>query len=483
MTLWTWVGETAKDLREAGHTEAADAVIGMPKLAVEGDVVRLRAGLPAALRAARDVTESRWLENFLEHWPLAARVGDRGEGATALPEAEARLSAAHVDGAECASAACAAENVLACYANIDGPGNAADRIALTTEAMATARIGEPAWESLVLAHANALIDDERPDEAVRVLDDRAREAGKAGVHVSVDYDFGYVRALRCQERPTEALQTLDRLEVNGTGTWPRGVPRAAAQRRIRFERARVLAELARKGERPAEDALAALPGLQEADAHPAFRRAWADAVEKLVAEGALPNDWRLGVTLTTWSRYFERVDARRPCLELSLSAARLAAARGAKWVAESALDRGHRALGGIRHGDDPAAELARAGAEAECVQGTDPGIPAEHVLAHLREEPPERVDPERQADLLITALEQRPDDAALLNALGQVGRTLMLTDAAAEPHWRHVRRDPGDQKAALSLLETLLYDNDTVGVRALVRALADAALVTSEPVS
>lgn len=69
-----------------------------------------------------------------------------------------------------------------------------------------------------------------------------------------------------------------------------------------------------------------------------------------------------------------------------------------------------------------------------------------------------------------------PHDTPLLTALGQVGRTLMLSDAATEPQWRHVREQPGDQRAALSLLETLLHDNDTVGVRTLVSTLAAGAL-------
>ena len=76
------------------------------------------------------------------------------------------------------------------------------------------------------------------------------------------------------------------------------------------------------------------------------------------------------------------------------------------------------------------------------------------------------------------ALSARPHDTALLSALGQVGRTLMLSDAATEPQWRHVREQPGDQRAALSLLETLMHDNDTAGVRDLVRTLAAGALST-----
>lgn len=481
MMLWTWVGETANELSASGHAEAAEAVQDMPQLAVEGEFARLKAGLPAALRAADDVAGRPWLRGYLEHWPLAARVGNRAEGESVRGAAEGRLRSAHASEVGCAPAACAAENVVACYANIDGPGNAGDRASVLTEAMDTTEPGEPAWEALVRAHADMLVDDERPDEAVHVLDARAREVRDAGADVSFDFGFGYVRALHQQDRFTDALRTLDHMDAHAAGLWPRGIPRAAAQRRIRFERARVLAWLARTGERPTDEAVAALPALREADAHPAFRAAWTDAAENLITAGALRNEWQLGVALTTWSRYFERVGAWRPCLEVSLSAARLAVSRGARWVAENALERAYRALGRIRRADDPAADLAEARAGAQRLPTPVLDVPAEQILARLRTEPPEQVDPERQADLVVTALEYRPEDSVLLNALGQVGRTLMLTDAAADLHWRRVRTAPGDEKAALSLLETLLHDNDAPGMRTLVRTLADAAVVGSEP--
>ncbi|MFC4561213.1 hypothetical protein ACFO4E_05000 [Nocardiopsis mangrovi] len=483
MSVWTWLAETARDLREGGHAELADAVARLPQLAADGDAARIATLLPPARRAARDAGAPAWLPAFLDHWPVAARVGDRAEGTVALPDALAQLDNAHPESgrAGCPPAVCAAENALACYATIDGPGYVVDRAALLTRARAHTRPGHPAFPALALAHADTLVDDDRPDEAVAELDARAADVRATGGRVGIDYAFGYVRALRHQDRHADALAALGRIEAAGTAPWPSGPVRSAALRRIRVERARLLAWLARTGRCPVEDAVDALPDLRDADAHPALRPAWAEAAENLAAHGALRNDWRLGVTLTTWSRYCERVGAHRPCLELSLSAARLAAARGARWVAESAVLRAERALARVRRVDDPAGDLAEARAAVGAVPPVVLPVPAADLLALLRTEPPEQVDPERQADLVVAALPYRPDDASLLNALGQVGRTLMLTDVAAEPQWRHVRRMPGDQKAALSLLETLLYDNDTAGVRTLVRTLTDAALITPEP--
>ncbi len=97
---------------------------------------------------------------------------------------------------------------------------------------------------------------------------------------------------------------------------------------------------------------------------------------------------------------------------------------------------------------------------------------ADRILEYLRAQPSDEVNPEEQAEQVNAALAAIPHDTPLLTALGQVGRTLMLSDAATEPQWRHVRERPGDQRAALSLLETLMHDNDTAGVRDLVRTLA-----------
>ncbi|MDA2805166.1 hypothetical protein [Nocardiopsis suaedae] len=483
MTLWTWVAETSRRLREEGHAETADAVARLPQLAAEGEVGRIRGLLPTALRAARADAGvlPPWTEGYLNHWGAAARVGHRGEGTAALDLVEGALRTAHgedgdedEDGGACGPAACAAQNVLDCYANIDGPGRTVDRTALLAEAMTHGGPGLPAWEALVVAHADMLIDDERPDEAVRELDLRAAEIREAGSEVGMEYGFAYVRALRYQERYTDALLTVDRLEEGALQMVPVGVPRSAAARRLRFERARLLAWLARSGLKPPEEAREALPETAEADANPRLRKAWVDAAEDLVSLGELRNDWRVGVALTSWSRYAERVGAHRPCAQMSMAAARLAAARDARWVADCAIRRAQRALVRVRRAQDLENDLEEAHEMVRDVPAVALPTEPEDLLDELRKEPRASVDPERQADLVVAARARRPDDTALLNALGQVGRTLMLSDTAAEPQWHHVRREPGDQKAALSLLETLLHDNDTAGVRTLVRTLTEA---------
>ncbi|GAB3453355.1 hypothetical protein GCM10027570_32460 [Streptomonospora sediminis] len=492
MALWRWLSETARELRADGRTELAEHLVRLAQMAADGHADAADAALPAAARAAAADSAPDWAAALVGHWPLAARVGDRAEGESALPATLLRLRASHPDGAGpgagaaagsggadtaagCVPAACAAEPVLACYANIDGPGHVVDRATLVAQGLAHAQPGQPAWEALVLAQADMLIDDERPDEAVRELDTRAAAVRSAGSDVSLSYAFGYVRALRHQDRYDDALAVLDRVEDGMTAAWPGGAARAAPRRRTRIERARLLAWLARTGRHCPQQARAQLPDLREADAHPRLRPAWAEAAENLVAAGALDNDWRLGTALTSWSRYFEQVGAHRLCLRLCLIAARLAAARDARWTTDCALRRAERALQRVRRAAEEAGDLDEIRAGAARRPRRELPAPAAEVLPLLRRQPAGEVDPESQADLVLAALAERPGDSALLNALGQVGRTLSLADAAAEQHWPRVRSVPGDQKAALSLLETLLADKDTAGLRSLVRIITAAA--------
>ncbi|GAB3212538.1 hypothetical protein ACQEU5_15945 [Marinactinospora thermotolerans] len=476
MALWAWVGGTARELRAAGHTELAAAVERMPRLALEGNLTRLDAELPQALRVARAAEGVPRLEEYLRHWPLAARVGPLKHGAIALADAEAHRGALHAQGTGyCPPPVCGAENLLSCYANIDGPGYAVDRAALLTEAAQHTEPGQPAFEALALAHAAMLVDDERPDEAVHHLDAQAARVRATGTDVGLYYGFGYVRALRHLDRHSAALDVLAHLENNGVARWPEGAPRTDAHRRIRFERARLMAWLARTGRRPAEEALAVLPDVLEAEAHPSLRLTWVEAVEQLVEVGVVRNDWRIGATLTSWTRYLEKVGAYRPCLEMALIALRLATARGARWVALSTVQRAQRALFRLRRADDLRDDLIEAREGAARIPPSVLQVEPEELLVRLRAEQADEVDPERQADLVLAALELRPDDTTLLAAFGQVGRTLKLADVVVETQWARVRRAPGDQMAALALLETLLHDEDVPGVRSLVRTLSSAA--------
>ena len=489
MPMWTWTGETARRLANAGQAELAEAVVGLPELAEAGDAVRVESVARSALRTARRLVAESGAEQaevpgvfgpdtlfFLAHWPLAVRVSALAEGGRALPRAVAAVEDApgpHTHGPLPVSPL---EILVRCHANIDAAGTTGLRRELLSSRSLAGWERTPAWTAFTLARVHLLIDEDDPERAEAELR-RYEHTATGPALLGADGTFALVRALRHRDAHIQALEVLDRMEAE-LALEPDHPRRPALRRRIRFERSRLLSWVSRLGQCPARDAVAPLPTVEEAEAHPSLRPAWVEAVENLVCQGIVRNDWRLGVRVTTWSRYFERVGAPRRGAELALAAARLAVGRGALWVAGCSARRAERLIGDLAETGEIRGDLAEVHSMIASMPPIRPLAPPDRILDFLRAQPAEEVDPENQAEQVNAALEHRPHDTPLLTALGQVGRTLMLSDAATEPQWRHVRERPGDQRAALSLLETLLHDNDTAGVRDLVRTLAAGALPT-----
>ncbi|SIO89734.1 hypothetical protein [Nocardiopsis sp. JB363] len=493
MPMWIWAGETARRLRATGQDELAEAVTRLPQLAEAGDAVKVEASARSAMRVARRLVAEAGNQEaavpgvfgpptlfFLAHWPLAVRVGALGEGHRALDQARAVVRdepGPHEHGPMPVSALA---SLVRCHANIDSRGTTQIRRELLSARSLSGWEDTPAWPAFTLARVHLLIDEEQADRAEAELR-RYEHTATGPALLGSEGVFALVRALRHQDKHTDALDALDRMEAElelGEGRGAANPRRPALVRAIRFERARLLSWLARLGLCDARKAIALLPTVDEAEACPNLRPIWAEAVENLVCQGSVRNDWRLGARVTTWSRYFERVGAPRRGAEMALTATRLAGGRGAHWVAECSALRAERLITELGAAEEISGDLTEARAMVRGMNPIRPLAPASNILEFLRAQPAEDVDPEEQAEQVNVALAALPHDSALLSALGQVGRTLMLSDAATEPQWRHVREQPGDQRAALSLLETLLHDNDTGGVRDLVRTLAAGALPT-----
>ena len=486
MPMWTWAGETGRRLRAAGQEELADAVTSLPVLAEAGETVRVEAVARSALRRARrlaaEAGEAGAPEalgpatlHYLAHWPLAVRTGALAEGSRSLDQAAAAAAEEPEPLAHGPLPVSALHTLVACHANVDSRGTTAVRRELLSARRLAGWERTPAWPAFTLARVNLLVDEEAPDRAEAELR-RYEHTATGPALFGAEGVLTLVRALRHQDKHTDALEALDRMEAELSLGEPADPRRTALRRTIRFERARLLSWLARIGACDAREAITVLPTVEEAEAYPRLRPAWTEAVENLVSLGSVRNDWRLGVRVTTWSRYFERVGAPRRGAELALAATRLATGRGAHWVASCSAQRAERLIGELSRTEEIFGDLAEARALVGAMPPIQPLAPADQILEFLRAQPVEEINPEQQAEQVNAALAAMPHDTPLLSALGQVGRTLMLSDAATAPQWRHVREQPGDQRAALSLLETLLHDNDTVGVRTLVRTLAAGAL-------
>src|SRR3954468_292301 len=135
--IWAWVGDTQRELHEAGNEGLAIALGDVPAQALEGRYGQLDVVAPAVAQQAEALGQP-WLELFARYWHLIGRVGDRGNGEAALDDArELAEFAERGDVSDCPSAPAAVEALAMTLGNTDGPGYAEERLTLLNAALAS----------------------------------------------------------------------------------------------------------------------------------------------------------------------------------------------------------------------------------------------------------------------------------------------------------------------------------------------------------
>jgi hypothetical protein len=175
--IWAWVGETQQQLSEAGNAGFAMALGDLPAQAYEGRYPQLDVMAPAIAQQAESV-DLPWLEFYARYWHLIGRVGDRAQGAVAIGDAESLVAfAQREDVRECPSVPAAVEALAIAQANADGPGYAADRLALLGPAIEALEPTDAAYAGLVTQYVSALTDAGRADEAVSYAETAIQRLG------------------------------------------------------------------------------------------------------------------------------------------------------------------------------------------------------------------------------------------------------------------------------------------------------------------
>lgn len=170
MDIWQWVSETVTDLQESGQERLATIVNRLPQAALAHRYEEADALAYEGLGLARSLG-APWLQVFIRHWHLQARVANRGEGASALAEAVSALEAAHRDETrDCPQAVCTVQDLAICYSRTDGVGWAPERLAVAEEALASINPSWPCFACITSEKATALNDLGRPEEALSALD-------------------------------------------------------------------------------------------------------------------------------------------------------------------------------------------------------------------------------------------------------------------------------------------------------------------------
>lgn len=472
MDIWNWVEKLQGDLRQAGQAQNAHLLNRLADDVSELQVDRVDALLPEA-RALGKALDNPWVDVYVGHWALRNRVGNRVEGESALGEAVALFERAHrEDTLECPQSICVTQDLAACYGNIDGPGWVPERVEVCDETLA--RI-DPSWacfQCLSCEKADALLDDDRGQEALNYLQAQADAIEACGKEVFDSFPEMQIKILLGLGRAEEALALIDKREAEVVASGEYEPANCTVPRRL--SKAWALAQLGRD-----EEALQQMVPWSELT--PNYWRLWANTAAALCRRDPARNTWDLGTRFNTIIEHFARVGSHRLLIEVAALSLELALQRGARWVAQRQLGLARAHLPQLRQDRGASALVAALAARVESLPEVAPlPVPATELLAWLeaRGEQNHSRDPEQEAQWLLQAHAQYPDDepladtaASALNACGAQAeaRTLLWDFVAAHP--QH------DGAAAYTLMRWLAEQGDDAGLRRLAGVFRDSVPV------
>ncbi|MBB2912205.1 tetratricopeptide (TPR) repeat protein [Streptosporangium becharense] len=380
--IWAWVGDTQRQLHEAGNTGLAMAIGDVPAQALEGRYPQLDVIAPAIAQQAEGL-QLPWLEFYARYWHLIGRIGNRAQGAVAIADAETLAEFAERDDVrDCPSAPGAVVALAIAQANTDGPGYAADRVAALSALDVPP--SSPAFAAVAEQQVAALVDAGRVQEAIAHAEAAVEALGGAGREASWELGAASARALLAAGRTEDALSALD----SASGFKPDDP--VAKEHREGVLRALLLATLGR-----VQEAVDALPDLDVVGDHPRVWVEWSRAVHKLAGSEQITNSWQLGRVIKQWIDYFAMMGGYRARAELALVAGHLAVARKGVWQARLLADLAESAVGELRSPGDLAERIAELRTAADqTVPLPAPGPDAE-LVAYFDAADGFNADPER----------------------------------------------------------------------------------------
>jgi tetratricopeptide (TPR) repeat protein len=367
--IWAWVGDTQRQLQQAGNAGLAIALGDLPAQAYEGRYPQLDVVAPAIAGQAESM-ELPWLEFYARYWHLLGRIGDRAQGAVALGDARELVAfAEREDVRECPSAPAAVEALAVTQGNADGPGYATERLAALGAALSDVEPQEPAFCGLTTQYILALLDAGRAAEAIIHAESAVERLGLATQESSWELAVASSRALLAAGRTEDALAALDA----ATGFKPDDP--VTKPHREGVLRALILGTLGRTSE-----AVEALPDLDVIGDHPHSFVEWARTVHLLASSDQITNGWQLGRVLRQWIDYFAMMGGYRARVELALIAGDLAVARQGVWQARFLADLAETGLAELKETKGLPERIATLRAAADAATPPPaPGVLAERV--------------------------------------------------------------------------------------------------------
>jgi hypothetical protein len=458
MDIWKWIEKLEDTLHEAGQDASIRTLEDLSSHVCDLEIARAEALLPEAKALAKSLNNP-WLEVFIGHWEMRNRLGANMEGETALPDMVALFERAHrADAIDCPQSVCVTQDLGNCYANIDGPGWANERRAVVEETLQ--RI-DPSWSCFIclsVEYADILYDEGRYTEGLAWLNAQEAKLKAAGTAYDEDaIELSRAEHLMGLNQPDMALALLEAQAARAKGPEWENVRQARSVRH-----AHALAMLERD-----EEAWQTLP---EWDAtSPRNKTWWISTAAQLLKRTPERNTWQFGSRLQAALDHYSRHGAHRPLVDGAIAAARLALARGAQWSAQRLLTLARKHQPQLRADAGAAARLDAL--QAELARQPAPALPtpANRLMAWL-ETLAER-NPEQEAQWLLTAQRELPEDQNLLmltssalNACGafEEAEALLQADLQRRP------QAESDQ-VAHTLLSVWLHRGETGRIKELAR--------------
>ncbi|KAF1054294.1 MAG: hypothetical protein GAK43_00960 [Stenotrophomonas maltophilia] len=401
MNLWKWYGQLKKELDDAGQGASVELLERYSDHVAELQFAQADALLPQVKAIVKSLGNP-WLEVYFGHEEMRNRMS-KNEGESALGEAVALFERAHRDDTiDCPQSICITQDLASSYANTDGPGYALERREIVEQTLQRIDPSWPCYTCLRSEYVEALQHEDRHEDALAYLDDCVRALHEIGDHDLANLPLFRVDSLLALGRAEEAMTVIAAEEAAVQG------PEWEADRQGRESRkALVLATLGRD-----EEAWEALPDWQTLA--PLHYWKWFRTISLLVTHMPERNDWMLGSRLQAGVDHFSQNGAHRYVIDNALIAADLALQRQATWSAQRLLDLARAHLPKLRSDFGAAARVQALAQRIEQQAGNAPlPVPAEELLAWLEAQEGDR-NPEREAQWLCQAVQQRPDDIALL---------------------------------------------------------------------
>lgn len=447
MDIWAWVDELYNNLEKTGQQRLATLIYQIPNDLHENRTERFEASIDEAIMGARALKHP-WLEVYFRHWALRHQLSTYLEGEKALKESIALMEFAHRDDTlACPQSICVTQDLASCYANVDGPGWVAERIAVIDETMARITPKTNCWDCLAREKADALLDDDRTEEALLYLQEQIINIKNTGDEPTVALIHTEIGCLQLLGRFDEALDKLAKLDEKNKEASTHSLIVRHLLRAIIY---------AKQGHFDKAESL----NMPFHTLDPIYYLRWVN-LNYIIAMNAdrQKNNWQLGAAIQKAIKHFQTVGSHRFVIDMALMQAKLALSRKSKWAATQAIEIISETIPKLRRQDKAEVELNEIKALYENTDFITQNIPAstpDELQVFL--ETSTDSDPEMHIDFLYELHDKFPENYYVVQVLSSALNACDMVEKANALLEQYFRQSVNTSDDADQAFQLLIYN-------------------------